>query len=239
MKSLEQSVKDMQGLGGHKRVSFNDLCMFLHVHLPASFKSPKFEKYDGHGDSIAHLKRYCNQLGGTGSKEEFLMAYFGESLMGIASEWFIDQDTSNWHTWDDLTRCFTIENFREYAIRWREQVVRVKPPMKEFEMIDVFLQTQEPDYFHYLLFVVGKTFTEVIKIGEMVENGIKCGKIVSQAALKATTKAIKNGSGNLGGKKMKEDVANLVSDTQKDPMGPIYQYAPPQFHHYLPIQDTQ
>ena len=38
---------------------------------------------------------------------------------------------------------------------------------------------------------------------------------------------------------MKEDVANVVSDTQKSLRGPIYQYAPPQFHHYLPMQDTQ
>ncbi|XP_049364034.1 uncharacterized protein LOC125828744 [Solanum verrucosum] len=262
MKSLEQNVRDMQGLGGHKSVSFNDLCMFPHVHLPIDFKTPKFEKYDGHGDPVAHLKRYCNQLRGAGSKEELLMAYFGESLMGIASEWFIDQDTSNWHTWDDLARCFvqqfqynidivpdrtslvnmrkkTTENFREYAIRWREQAARVKPPMKESEMIDVFLQAQEPDYFHYLLSVVGKTFAEVIKIGEMVENGIKSGKIVSQAALKATTQVIKNGSGNFRGKKMKEDIANVVSGTQKGPRGPPYQSAPPQYHNYLPMQDTQ
>ncbi|XP_049371475.1 uncharacterized protein LOC125836336 [Solanum verrucosum] len=258
----EKSVRDMQGLGGHKSVSFNDLCMFPHVHLPIDFKTPKFEKYDGHGDPVAHLKRYCNQLRGAGSKEELLMAYFRESLMGIASEWFLDQDTSNWHTWDDLARCFvqqfqynidiipdrtslvnmrkrTIENFREYAIRWREQAARVKPPMKKSEMIDVFLHAQEPNYFHYLLSVVGKTFAEVIKIGEMVENGIKSGKIVSQAALKATTQVIKNGSGNFGGKKMKEDVANVVSGTQKSPRGPPYQSAPPQYHHYLPMQDTQ
>ena len=88
------------------------------------------------------------------------MAYFGESLVGIASEWFIDQDITKWHTWDDLARCFvhqfqynidivqdlsslnnlrkkTTENFREYdisgdsAIRLREQAARVKSPMKE------------------------------------------------------------------------------------------------------------
>ncbi|KAK4716355.1 hypothetical protein R3W88_014693 [Solanum pinnatisectum] len=106
LNSLEQSVRYMQGLRGHKSVSFNDLCMFPHVHLPINFKTLKFEKDDGHGDPVAHLKRYCNQLRGAGSKEELLMAYFGESLMGIASEWFIDQDTSNWHTWDDLARCF-------------------------------------------------------------------------------------------------------------------------------------
>ncbi|KAK4709726.1 hypothetical protein R3W88_004239 [Solanum pinnatisectum] len=121
----------------------------------------------------------------------------------------------------------TIENFREYTSRWREQVARVKPPMKESEMIDVFLQAQEPNYFHYLLFVVGKTFAKVIKIGEMMENGIKSRKIVSQAALKATTQVIKNGSKNLGGKKMKKDVANVVSGTQKYPRGPVYKYAPP------------
>ena len=67
----------------------------------------------------------------------------------------------------------TTEYFSEYAIRWRKQVATVKTPMKESEMIDVFLQAQEPDYFHYLLCIVGKTFVEVIKIGEMVENGIK------------------------------------------------------------------
>ncbi|KAK4724009.1 hypothetical protein R3W88_026788 [Solanum pinnatisectum] len=79
-----------------------------------------------------------------------------------------------------------MENFREYAVTWREQAARVKPPMKESEMIDVFLQAQEPDYFYYLLFVVGKTFAKVITVGEMVENGIK-------------------------GKKRREDVATVVS----------------------------
>ncbi|XP_015087093.1 uncharacterized protein LOC107030257 [Solanum pennellii] len=139
MKSLEHSIRDMQGLGGHKGISFSDLSMFPHVHLPADHSS-------------------------------------------LAN-----------------TRKKTTENFREYAIIWREKAARVKPPMKESKMIDVFLQAQEPDYFHYLLSAVGKTFTEVIKVGEMVENGIKSGKIVSQAALKATTQVLQNGSGNIGG----------------------------------------
>ncbi|TMW81513.1 hypothetical protein EJD97_009197 [Solanum chilense] len=47
MKSLEQSIRYMQGLGGHKGISFSDFCMFPHVHLPAGFNTPKFEKYDG------------------------------------------------------------------------------------------------------------------------------------------------------------------------------------------------
>lgn len=105
-------------------------------------------------------------------------------------------------------------------------------------MIDVFLKVQEPDYFLYLLSIVGKTFVEVIKIGKMVENGIKSGKIVSRAVLKATTQVIKNGSRSLGEKKM-EDVAIVVSGTQKSSRGPLYQCAPSQFHRYHPMQDTQ
>ncbi|XP_070025316.1 uncharacterized protein [Nicotiana sylvestris] len=95
VKSLEQNINNIQGIGGHKSVSFNDLGMFPHIHLPQGFKTPKFEKYDGHGDHITHLKRYCNQLRDAGGREGLLMAYFGESLIGVASEWFIDQDISH------------------------------------------------------------------------------------------------------------------------------------------------
>ena len=44
----------------------------------------------------------------------------------------------------------------------------------------------------------------------MVENGIKSGKIISQASFKATIQVIKNGSRSFGGKKRKEDVATVV-----------------------------
>uniref|UniRef100_A0A1S3Z360 DUF7745 domain-containing protein n=1 Tax=Nicotiana tabacum TaxID=4097 RepID=A0A1S3Z360_TOBAC len=159
MKSLEQTMRNIQGLGGHKSVSFNDLCMFPHVHLPPGFKTPKFDKYDGHGDPVPHLKR------GAGGKEELLMAYFGESLTGISSEWFIDQDISLWHIWNDMAQDFA---------------ARVKLPMKEAEMINYFLQAQDPDYLHYMLAAIGKPFAEAIEIGEIVENGMKSGKIVSQ-----------------------------------------------------------
>lgn len=48
---------------------FNDLCMFPHVYLPIDFKNQKFKKYDGHGDPLAYLKRYCNQQGGAEKKK--------------------------------------------------------------------------------------------------------------------------------------------------------------------------
>ncbi|XP_070013028.1 uncharacterized protein [Nicotiana sylvestris] len=216
MRSMEQSLKSIQGLSGQKSVSYADLCMFPHVHLPLGFKTPKFEKYDGHDDPIADLKRYCNQLRGVGGKEELLMAYFGESLVGITFEWYIDQDISRWHIWDDLARDFirqfqynidiapvrnsltnlkkkSSESFREYVVKWCEHASRVKPPMVEVEMVTIFLQAQEADYFQNMMSAMGKPFAEAIKIGEMIENGLKMGRILSQSAIKATPKPFRVG----------------------------------------------
>ncbi|XP_070048936.1 uncharacterized protein [Nicotiana tomentosiformis] len=170
MKSLKQSLKNMQVLISQKSISYHDLFMFPHVHFLASFKTPKFEKYEGHRDPIAHLKRYCNQLRGDGGKKDLLMAYFGEGLTGIASEWYIDQNITHWHVWDDLAQEFvrqfqynmdiapnrnslsnlknkTAESFCEYAIKWHEQAARIKPPMDKAETVSFFLHAQEADYF--------------------------------------------------------------------------------------------
>ena len=108
------------------------------------------------------------------------------------------------------------ESFSEYAIRWREKAVRVKPPIKDYELIDVFIQAQEPDYF---LAAMGKTFAEAIKIGEMVQNGKKSGKIVSQAAIRATTRAIQSGSGNFTDEKKKEEESMMTSGSSGVQMG--------------------
>ncbi|PHT59212.1 hypothetical protein CQW23_01575 [Capsicum baccatum] len=69
LRSLELALKNFQGLGGYKNVSYKDLCMFPGVNLALGFKMPKFEKYDGHRDLVAYLRHYCNQLRGDGGKE--------------------------------------------------------------------------------------------------------------------------------------------------------------------------
>ncbi|XP_070012993.1 uncharacterized protein [Nicotiana sylvestris] len=99
------------------------------------------------------------------------------------------------------------KSFREYAIKWREQTARVKPPMDNHELITIFLEAQEPDYFQNMMSAMGRPFVEAIKIGEMVENGLKTGRIISQAALKATTQAIQNGSGSFANRRKRDEGA--------------------------------
>ncbi|XP_075109906.1 uncharacterized protein LOC142181194 [Nicotiana tabacum] len=252
-------------MAGQKSVAFRDLCMFPDVHLSPGFKVPKFEKYNGHGDPIAHLKRYCNQLRGVGRNEELLIAYFGESLTGVASEWFLDRDTSCWYVWDDMARAFVkqfqynidiapdrislsnlkkkpTESFREYAIKWREQAARAKPPMDDHELITVFLQAQEPDYFQYMTSAVGKSFPEAIKIVEMVENGLKTCRIISQTALKAAAQAVQIESGNTN---ERDEEIMVISGLRRGSRRTSRRYVQPHqvFHdppkHYYPPPNPQ
>ncbi|XP_070015008.1 uncharacterized protein [Nicotiana sylvestris] len=186
----------MRGLGGQVSVAYKDLCLFPDVQLPVGFKMPKFDLYDGHGDPVTQLRGFCSKMRGEDERDELLMAYFSQSLSGSALEWYTRQDHNRWYTWDDLAQAFTChfqynleiipdrlsltkiekkpgESFREYGFRWREQAVRVDPPMKESEMVDYFLQALEPTYFGHLVSAVGKSFNEIVNMGGMVKEGLK------------------------------------------------------------------
>ncbi|XP_070010891.1 uncharacterized protein [Nicotiana sylvestris] len=86
VKSLGQSLRNMQGLRGQVSVAYKDLCLFPDVQLPVGFKMPKFDLYDGHGDPVAHMRGFCSKMRGAGGKDELLMAYFSQSLSGAALE---------------------------------------------------------------------------------------------------------------------------------------------------------
>ncbi|XP_075078640.1 uncharacterized protein LOC142164585 [Nicotiana tabacum] len=214
----------MHGLANQVSVSYKYLCPFPDVQLPAGFKMPKFDLYEGYGDPMAHLQGFCSKMRGAGGKDELLLAYFGQSLSGSALEWYTRQDSSRWYTWDDLAQAFaghfqynleivpdrltllklekkTGESFTEFGFRSREQAARVDPPMREGEMVDYFLQTLEPTYFGHLVTSVGKSFNKVLKMGGMVEEGLKSNKIMSYSATKATTQAIQSGTGGALGKR--------------------------------------
>ncbi|XP_070054120.1 uncharacterized protein [Nicotiana tomentosiformis] len=167
LKGIEHSLKNLQGMGNQINVSYNDLNMFPNTHLPTGFKMPKFNLYGGRGDPAAHLRGYCSEMRSIGGKYELLMAYFNESLSGAALEWYNRQDVGKWHVWDDMAQdCvqhfqYNIdivlhrsslskmekkpeESFREFGFRWREQPARVSLLIDDEEMVNLFLQAQDP-----------------------------------------------------------------------------------------------
>ncbi|XP_070005916.1 uncharacterized protein [Nicotiana sylvestris] len=241
----------MQGIGSQMSVAYKDLCLFPDIQLPTGFKMPKFNLYDEHRDPMSHLRGYCSKMRGASGKDKLLMAHFSQSLSGAALEWYTRQDVSKWYTWDDMAQVFARhfhynieiipnrmsltkmekkpnESFREYRLRWREQASRVNPPMKEKEMVEYFLQAQEPTYFGHLITAVGRPFNDVVKIREMIEDGLKSSKIMSYSTLEATTQAIQNDTGNLLGQKEHDDVAMVVSRLGHGSTDPPHQYTHPQ-----------
>ncbi|PHT96438.1 hypothetical protein BC332_34636 [Capsicum chinense] len=87
--------------------------------------------------------------------------------------------------------------------------------MKERKIVEVFIQALDETYYQHLLPTLGKSLIEVLKMGDMIEEGIKTGCIVSYAILKTTTQAIQKGSGSVGEKKNEEDASAIVVGQQE------------------------
>ncbi|KAK4715812.1 hypothetical protein R3W88_014150 [Solanum pinnatisectum] len=43
------------------------------------------------------------------------------------------------------------ESYREFVYRWRKEAARVRPPMSEKEIIEVFVRVQEPKYYNRIM----------------------------------------------------------------------------------------
>ena len=55
--------------------------------------------------------------------------------------------------------------------------MRVRPPMTEKGIVEVFVRVQEPEYYDRIMLLVGAKFAEIVNVGETIEDGFKLGKI--------------------------------------------------------------
>uniref|UniRef100_A0A5B6Z857 Retrotransposon gag domain-containing protein n=1 Tax=Davidia involucrata TaxID=16924 RepID=A0A5B6Z857_DAVIN len=197
--SLEQSMREIRGTNMYRGTSYSDLSLFPDVQLPLKFKMPEFTKYNGTGCLYIHLKIYCGELGRPGQNERLRIQLFQRSVTGPALTWFIKNSTQ-FKTWDILTSLLldqykfnteaapdrltlrrmsrkSSESFREYAQRWRETAAQVTPAMDEREMMNSFLPTLSPFQFTALFSCVDRSFSDLIRKEEMLEEGIRLGRI--------------------------------------------------------------
>ena len=78
--------------------------------------------------------------------------------------------------------------FIDYAQKWRDLAGRVRPPLSERELVDMFLGTLPGPFFNHLIESSSAGFTELILTGERVEAGIRSGKIQKDASTSAVAK---------------------------------------------------
>ena len=61
------------------------------------------------------------------------------------------------------------ESYRKFAYRWRKEAARVRPPMSEKEIVEVFVWVQGPEDYDGIMLLVEAKFAEIVKIGETMK----------------------------------------------------------------------
>lgn len=206
--SLEERVRNLQGDHEYGSTSLASLCLFPNLKSPTKFRPPDLTKYSGSGCPTAHLRVFRVEMSAYGDDEPFLMQQFQRSLSGAALTWFVNLDLSKIRTWADLSSSFmkeysfntelapnrynlqhmnknSQESFRSYAKRWRQAAAQVQPPLTATELVETFLNTLKAPYFSHMLVSNKSPFSQIVAIGERVEEGLRSGKLLDQRALQA------------------------------------------------------
>ena len=69
------------------------------------------------------------------------------------------------------------ESFRDYAQRWRTVATQVQPPLIETKVTMLFLNTLQEPYYDRLMPTETKSFANMIKASNLVDQVIKNGRI--------------------------------------------------------------
>ncbi|XP_070017099.1 uncharacterized protein [Nicotiana sylvestris] len=240
LKKLASRVQGVEGRKGVEGLNYEDLCVQPDVELPEGYKPPKFEMFDDTGDPRVHLRMYCDKLVGVGRDEKIHMKLFMRSLKGDALSWYISQDSKKWTSWNLKKK--PTETFCEYVTRWRSEATKVRPALEEEQMNRFFVRAQDPQYYERLILIEGQKFSDIIKFGERIKDGIKNGMVTNLEALQATNKALQSG-GTAKKKDVNSVMATQITKYQTYPStlltyqpspsyqapSPIYQIPPPAY----------
>ncbi|XP_070054302.1 uncharacterized protein [Nicotiana tomentosiformis] len=193
--------------------------------------------FDGTGDPKVHPRMYCDKLLGVGNNEQIRMKLFMRSLTGETLSLYISQNPKKWVSWVSMASDFMdrfrfntenapgifyiqnlkkkpIETFCEYATRWRSEATKVRPALEEKQMNEFFVRAQHPQYYERLMVIENYKFSDIIMLGERIEEGIKNGMVTNFEAVQATNKALQSG----GISKKKEIGALMVVQGPKSPL---------------------
>ena len=80
------------------------------------------------------------------------------------------------------------ETFREYAHKWKDLTAQVQPLMTNKELNKMFLNTLKAPCYDQMIENSNKNFSDVVIVGEMIENGVKLGKIENAEVKKSIPK---------------------------------------------------
>ena len=97
METLTEKIRIIKGSGARRSVDLDSLTNFPQAIMPPKFKSLEFVKYDGTGDSYAHLRMFCKKIAPHGDNHPLLCQIFPDSLTSLMAIWYVRlEKTSSW-----------------------------------------------------------------------------------------------------------------------------------------------
>ena len=197
---LDEKPKKIEGVNDLGIVDLRELCLVPDLVIPPNFKMPKFEKYDGTKCPENHLATYCNKMAGQAHNEDLLIHVFYDSLTGVATRWYMKLRKDQIRTWRDLARAFlerykymfeTIldrltlqsmrkgpdEDYKKYAVRWKNVASMVRPPLTSREENSMFVDTLPSPYYDMLIVNAFVEFGDLMYFVGRIKDGIRKGKI--------------------------------------------------------------
>src|SRR3954466_14577984 len=199
IKALEERLKVIEGYDVFDVNTF-EMSLVSDLTIPHKFKIPDFEKYKGLTCPRSHLRMYVRKMATYAHDQKLMMHFFQDSLSGASVDWYMQLEKSHIRSWTDLANTFLKqykynldmapnwmqlqnmsqkkdESFKEYAQRWREMASRVQPPLMEKELVDIFMSTLQGPYYDKMVGSVSSGCSDLVVIGERIEDGIKSRKI--------------------------------------------------------------
>ncbi|KAK8505873.1 hypothetical protein V6N12_042897 [Hibiscus sabdariffa] len=207
---LEEKLRAIQGEGNQGNDA-SELSLVTDLVLPPKFQAPDFDKYYGTTCPSAHITMYCRKMVAFIKEEKLLIHYFQDSLTGSATRWYTQLSPLNIKTWKDLSRAFVEqykhvfdmtpnrimlegmdqkanESLRQYAQRWRDVAAQIQPPIPEYEITPLFVNTLRGALFDRLINNTTQAFADIVRTGESIEVAIKSGRIDAGESAKRTFK---------------------------------------------------
>nr|XP_018624797.1 uncharacterized protein LOC108944345 [Nicotiana tomentosiformis] len=226
-------VENVETSDGRSTPAQNDLVLWLEQNIlelqgeleqtqncRKGYKPPKFEMFDRTCDPKVHLRTYYDKLVGVGKDERIRMKLFIRSLTGDALSWFNTENAPNIFYKQNLKKKPT-ETFCKYATRWISEAAKVRLALEEEQMNKFFVRTQVPQYYIRLMVIENHKFSDIIKLGERIEEGIKSGMVTNFEELQATNKALQS-----GGISKRKEVGAVMKPRPNFDRRPPRQYTP-------------
>ncbi|PKI45004.1 hypothetical protein CRG98_034611 [Punica granatum] len=214
---------------------YGDCSLFPGIRLPSKVKIPKFRSYEGTTDPRHHLRHYQGKMLQYWDHEEFVIHSFQDNLSGSALDWFMSIKAEDIPTWADLSRKF-IDQFEEYATKWRAQAAKHIPPISEVQQIQLFHSTLRGVYYLHLL-AHTSSFSDLIEAEKKLDLGIKLGRMEGPTSKgEESSKKAPVTTTPSSGRRGKEVAVNAVNPAHPAPQqySMNFMSAPPVVPSYAP-----